>query len=189
LGSFGQTEPKKIYLSSIAVAVSIFFTVSRVVVPLVASEGTMRPKERRETGQTDLLRSRLDAIIDMGHPLVKLAGAIDWTFLEQRFRDGALCRGGRHRTVDVHQAIGVADVLRYRLMKPVTIEIAALDDNGEPRTSNSWSVPTIGTALERVHDILSQRYKCLIEYDAKRETWTITHPKQGGVERLRIVRT
>ena len=45
----------------------------------------MRPRERRETGQTDLLRSRLDAIIDMGHPLVKLAQTIDWSFLEQRF--------------------------------------------------------------------------------------------------------
>lgn len=45
----------------------------------------MRPKERRDTGQTDLLRSRLDAIIDMGHPLVKLARTIDWSFLEQRF--------------------------------------------------------------------------------------------------------
>jgi transposase, IS5 family len=45
----------------------------------------MRPKERRDTGQSDLLRSRLDAIIDMGHPLVKLARTIDWTFLEQRF--------------------------------------------------------------------------------------------------------
>jgi hypothetical protein len=33
---------------------------------VVASEGTMRPKERRDTGQTDLLRSRLDAIIDIG---------------------------------------------------------------------------------------------------------------------------
>lgn len=31
------------------------------------------------------LRSRLDAIIDMGHPLVKLARTIDWSFLEQRF--------------------------------------------------------------------------------------------------------
>ena len=38
----------------------------------------MRPKERRETGQTDLLRSRLDQIIDMEHPLVKLARTIDW---------------------------------------------------------------------------------------------------------------
>ena len=45
----------------------------------------MRPKERRDTRQTDLLRSRLDAIIDLGHPLVKLARTIDWSFLEQRF--------------------------------------------------------------------------------------------------------
>ncbi|MET4801598.1 hypothetical protein ABIA96_004181 [Bradyrhizobium sp. LB11.1] len=45
----------------------------------------MRPKERRDTGQTDLLRSRLDAIIDMDHPLVKLAKTIDWSFLEQKF--------------------------------------------------------------------------------------------------------
>jgi IS5 family transposase len=51
---------------------------------MVASEVVMRPKERRDTGQTDLLRSRLDAIIDMGHPLVKLAVTIDWSFLEQR---------------------------------------------------------------------------------------------------------
>src|SRR6201981_3575514 len=45
----------------------------------------MRPKERRETGQTDLLLSRLDAIIDMNHSLVKLARTIDWSFLEQKF--------------------------------------------------------------------------------------------------------
>jgi hypothetical protein len=45
----------------------------------------MRPRERRETGQGDLLRSRLDAIIDMGHALVKLATAVDWRFLEERF--------------------------------------------------------------------------------------------------------
>jgi transposase, IS5 family len=52
----------------------------------------MRPRERRETGQGDLLRSRLDAIIDMGHALVKLAGAIDWRFLEERF--GAIYTDG-----------------------------------------------------------------------------------------------
>src|SRR5215467_9904674 len=50
----------------------------------MASEGTMRPKERRDTGQTDLLRSRLDAIIDMNHALVKLARTIDWSFLERQ---------------------------------------------------------------------------------------------------------
>jgi transposase, IS5 family len=45
----------------------------------------MRPKERRDSGQADLLRSRLDAIIDMNHALVKLSRTIDWSFLEERF--------------------------------------------------------------------------------------------------------
>jgi hypothetical protein len=33
----------------------------------------MRPKERRESGQNDLFRARLDQIVDMGHSLAKLA--------------------------------------------------------------------------------------------------------------------
>ena len=45
----------------------------------------MRPKERRETGQTDLFKARLDQIVDPQHPLVKLAAVIDWRFLESRF--------------------------------------------------------------------------------------------------------
>ena len=45
----------------------------------------MRPMERRETGQRDLFRSRLDQIVALDQPLVKLARAIDWSFLEERF--------------------------------------------------------------------------------------------------------
>ncbi len=45
----------------------------------------MRPKERRETGQNDLFKARLDQIVDMNHALVKLARAIDWGFLEESF--------------------------------------------------------------------------------------------------------
>jgi hypothetical protein len=45
----------------------------------------MRPRERRDGGQGDLLRSRLDAIIDMRHPLVTLARKVDWAFLEKTF--------------------------------------------------------------------------------------------------------
>jgi IS5 family transposase len=52
----------------------------------------MRPRERRETGKQDLFRSRLDQIIDLNHPLVKLAKAIDWGFLEQHF--GAVYKDG-----------------------------------------------------------------------------------------------
>jgi transposase, IS5 family len=38
----------------------------------------MRPKERRDSGQNDLFKARLDQIVDMGHPLARLASAIDW---------------------------------------------------------------------------------------------------------------
>src|SRR5262249_61072749 len=45
----------------------------------------MRPRERRESSEQDLFRSRLDQIIDMKNALVKLARAIDWGFLEETF--------------------------------------------------------------------------------------------------------
>jgi IS5 family transposase len=45
----------------------------------------MKPRERRDSGQGDLLRSRLDQIIDMRHPLVALARKVDWAFLEKTF--------------------------------------------------------------------------------------------------------
>src|ERR1700719_4706431 len=46
----------------------------------------MRPPERRETGEQDLFRSRLDQIIDLKHPLVALGRTVDWEFLEREFR-------------------------------------------------------------------------------------------------------
>ena len=45
----------------------------------------MKPRERRETGQNDLFKARLDQIIDMRHPRVRLAQAIDWRYFEQAF--------------------------------------------------------------------------------------------------------
>ncbi len=45
----------------------------------------MKPRERRETGQSDLFRPRLDRTVDMSHPRVKLAQQIDWPHLEERF--------------------------------------------------------------------------------------------------------
>jgi IS5 family transposase len=44
-----------------------------------------RPREKRETGEQDLFRSRLDQIIDMKHELVRLAQVIEWPVLEARF--------------------------------------------------------------------------------------------------------
>lgn len=45
----------------------------------------MRPKERRDSGQKDFFKARLDQIVDMDHALAKLGRAIDWRFLEERF--------------------------------------------------------------------------------------------------------
>ncbi len=51
---------------------------------------TSKPSERRETGEQDLFRSRLEQMIDMTHELVRLAKMIDWRFLETSF--GAVYR-------------------------------------------------------------------------------------------------
>ncbi len=44
----------------------------------------MRPNqpETQETG--DLFRARLEQIIDMGHELVRLAGTIDWDWIDEQ---------------------------------------------------------------------------------------------------------
>jgi IS5 family transposase len=56
---------------------------------------SMRPRERRESGEQDLFRSRLDQVISMDHALVKLARTIDWRFLEEKF--GAVYEDGPGR--------------------------------------------------------------------------------------------
>ena len=68
----------------------------------------MRPKERRDGGQRDLFRARLDQIVDLKHPLAKLADVIDWGFLEKTF--GAVygppaiadAADGRHGNPEAH---------------------------------------------------------------------------------------
>ena len=45
----------------------------------------MKPRERRETGQNDLFKARLDQIIGMSHPRVRLAQRTDRGFLERQF--------------------------------------------------------------------------------------------------------
>jgi IS5 family transposase len=55
----------------------------------------MRPAERHDSGQHDLLRSRLDQIIDLAHPLAKLEHGIDWGFLDRRLGASSTDRPGR----------------------------------------------------------------------------------------------
>ena len=48
-----------------------------------------KPRDER---QPDLLQPLLESILNLGHPLVRLAQAIDWTFLDRRF--GSVCQAG-----------------------------------------------------------------------------------------------
>src|SRR5271168_911747 len=48
-----------------------------------------KPRDER---QKDLFRPALDQIVNMDHALVRLAGEIDWGFLEQRF--ASVCEPG-----------------------------------------------------------------------------------------------
>lgn len=45
----------------------------------------MLPKEPRDGGQSDLFKARLDQMVDLQHPLAKLARQIDWDFLSTKF--------------------------------------------------------------------------------------------------------
>jgi transposase, IS5 family len=48
----------------------------------------MKPKPHRETGQTDLLRPRLDQIINPADEVVRLSRLIDWGFIEGKCGEG-----------------------------------------------------------------------------------------------------
>src|SRR3954467_11828107 len=45
----------------------------------------MRPNERRQSGQSDLFRARLDQIGDLDHPVVNPAAGSAWPSLEEQF--------------------------------------------------------------------------------------------------------
>jgi transposase, IS5 family len=47
----------------------------------------MRPRKPEKNGSSDLFRARLDQIINMRHELVRLAGAIDWDWLDGELAD------------------------------------------------------------------------------------------------------
>jgi hypothetical protein len=66
----------------------------------------MQPRERRETGEQDLFRSRLDQIIDMKHPLVALGRTLDWGFHVFNRLFGIVFADGFAERADVKPAPG-----------------------------------------------------------------------------------
>lgn len=70
----------------------------------------MKPKEPFDDGQFDAFRSRLDQIIDMNHPKVVLAHAIDWDFL------AAKC-GGNYSDTPGHPALSTRLMAGLQILK------------------------------------------------------------------------
>ncbi len=60
----------------------------------------------RDDRQPDLFRPALDAMIDLGHPLVRLANKIDWAYLDKEL-DGAYTRGLGHPPLPVRLMAGL----------------------------------------------------------------------------------
>jgi transposase, IS5 family len=59
---------------------------------VTAEEPPMRPKEPKGSEDLELFRSRLESIVDLRHPLVRLAKLIDWRRFDEAF--GALYKDG-----------------------------------------------------------------------------------------------
>jgi hypothetical protein len=131
----------------------------------------MRPRERRESGKQDLFRSRLDQIIDMNHALVKLARAIDWRFLEERF--GAvysdtpgqpplpLTRWRQRMGEEKLQALlqeSLAVATRTDAMKPSDLARVVIDTTVQPK---AVMFPTDAKLLNRARERLVRLTKKL----------------------------
>ena len=52
----------------------------------------MRPKQAEAEPQDDLFRARLENLVDPRHPLVRLAGLIQWGRFEAEFGSGRSTR-------------------------------------------------------------------------------------------------
>jgi len=70
----------------------------------------MRPRERRDGGQGDLLRSCMDQIID-APLLVVLAHKVDWAFVERTFVEG--CTDGPGQPPLPTQLMAGLTILKY----------------------------------------------------------------------------
>jgi IS5 family transposase len=65
----------------------------------------MRPKQPKAEPQDDLFRARLENLVDLRHPLVRLAGLIDWSRFEAAF--GALYTDGGRPGLPTRLMVGL----------------------------------------------------------------------------------
>jgi hypothetical protein len=112
----------------------------------------MRPRERRETGEQDLFRSRLDQIIDLKHPLATLARTVDWGFLEGRFGEVYTDDPG-HPPLPTRLMAGLVDrfiqVEGYRCtsLQPPRPSNGRFAKSRRKSRQNTWRMPVSAVSL------------------------------------------
>jgi hypothetical protein len=91
----------------------------------------------RDDRQKDLLRPALEEIIDLGHPLVRLAREIDWGFLDRRF--ASVCAPGPGLPT---RLVGAGPASCLVISKPASGEEDRRSESARTTASSSaWQAP------------------------------------------------
>jgi hypothetical protein len=79
----------------------------------------MRPKKPERTGEGDLFRVRLDQILNLKHEPVKLAGKIDWDWIDREIAALApMAQVGALMRERVLEELLAGEVLEIRVIDP-----------------------------------------------------------------------
>src|ERR1700743_1959949 len=113
-----------------------------------------RPRDKR---QKDLLLPALDRIIDMGHPLVRLAALIDWNILDERF--GSVCRTGSGQPGLPTRLVAGLFILKHMHNLSDEVLCARWIENPYYRVPRSWCVSASITVLKMGADLPEPAYR------------------------------
>ncbi len=91
----------------------------------------------RDNRHKDLFRPALDEIIDLGHPLVRLAEEIEWDFLDRRF--ASVCAAGPGQPPLPSRL--VAGLLILKHMHDLSDEVLCATARLSCKSAASWSSP------------------------------------------------
>src|ERR1700753_3406336 len=117
----------------------------------------MQPRERREPGDQDLFRSRLDQIIDMKHPLVVLGRTVDWEFLEREF--GAVYTDDPGRPPLPTRLMAGLAILKHTYDLSDEVLCERWVENPYYRVPRSWCVSASITVLKMGADLPEPAYR------------------------------
>jgi Transposase domain (DUF772) len=100
----------------------------------------------RDDRQKDLLLPALDRIIDMSHPLVRLAALIDWKVLDERF--SSVCQAGSGQPGLPTRLVAGLFILKHMHNLSDEVLCARWIENPYYRVPRSWCVSAGTTVLK-----------------------------------------